>query len=479
MSAAMGGKDIWVVCETSLGATTAPGAAPYAAPCATEEIGGAARRGAVLASSLELVGEAAMLARSADSPREVVALVCAQVHILAANATAGGGPRPGPGTGPGTGTDIVDELAACGADRIVVLELSRAAGSDSRRERRAGFGRDSGAERGAELGAELGSPCDPVRGAEGGAERGAPGGAQRGPEYLEDSAFARAIATVAAREKPDIILMAATVFGRSVMPRLAARLRTGLTADCTALRLEEDGTLVQTRPAYGANLLAEVVCGGARPQMATVRPGVFGRPQPQAGRTAQIVRTRAELADEGADDPMAESTAGIGTEGLAVKRGEKSAEAVSPPGDGAFPLLRLLRRDFDADSGSDLSTARVVVAGGKGVGSKGGFARLERLAAILKGAVGASRSAVEAGYASYPMQVGQTGRTIRPEIYIACGISGSIQHLAGMSGSGYVIAINADRSAPIFDHADYGIVGDLGVIVDAMIEILEKGAKGD
>jgi electron transfer flavoprotein alpha subunit len=186
---------------------------------------------------------------------------------------------------------------------------------------------------------------------------------------------------------------------------------------------------------------------------------------------------------ESADVLTAEATAGAATERSTEERlegrGEKPAEAGSSPGSGPFPLLRLLRRDFDADSGSDLSTARVVVAGGKGVGSKGGFAQLERLAAILGGAVGASRSAVEAGFAPYPMQVGQTGRTIRPEIYIACGISGSIQHLAGMSGSGFVVAINADRNAPIFDHADYGIVGDLGLVVDAMIGILETGAKAD
>ena len=343
--------DIWVVCESAANA--------------------------VLGSSLELVGEAAALARSAHEavtdhaehfPRSVTALLFADSR------------------GPAAGS--IDALAASGADRVYILEVPGAAGPDE------------------------------------------------GERCSDDSVFARAIARVAERERPDIVLMAATVFGRSVMPRVAARLRTGLTADCTALRLEEDGTLVQTRPAYGANLLAEVVCGTARPQMATVRPGVFRAPEPDPARRTDIVRLQSGFRDPG--------------------------------------LVRLLRRDEAKDSGSDLSSARFVVAGGRGVGSKEGFRALERLAKALGGAVGASRSAVEAGYAPYSKQVGQTGLTIRPELYLACGISGSVQHLAGMSGAGYVIAINADRNAPIFDHADYGIVGDLRVVVEAMIKILES-----
>jgi len=265
------------------------------------------------------------------------------------------------------------------------------------------------------------------------------GKADGAANLADDGFFAREIATAAAKECPDIMLMAATALGRSVFPRTAALLGTGLTADCTALRLEEDGTLVQTRPAYGANLLAEVVCEHSRPQMATVRPGVFPLPSPRVEAVSVIRQIR--------------------------------TEAESP---GIFRILSGI--DLAGAAGADLADARVVVAGGKGVGSAEGFILLDRLATLLGGAVAASRSAVEAGYAPYARQVGQTGRTVRPELYIACGISGSIQHLAGMSGAGCVIAINADPDAPIFDHADYGIVGDLHGIIESMLSILKERA---
>lgn len=256
-------------------------------------------------------------------------------------------------------------------------------------------------------------------------------------DSADDGFFAREIAEAVALERPDIMLMAATTLGRSVFPRTAALIGTGLTADCTALRLERDGTLVQTRPAYGANLLAEVVCERSRPQMATVRPGVFPLPSPGAGKPVNIRKIRIEAESSG--------------------------------------FCRILSSiDLAGAAGADLADARVVVAGGKGVGSAEGFALLDRLATLLGGAVAASRSAVEAGYAPYARQIGQTGRTVRPELYIACGISGSIQHRAGMSGAGFVIAINADPEAPIFDYADYGIVGDLHEVVESMLYILGK-----
>ena len=262
----------------------------------------------------------------------------------------------------------------------------------------------------------------------------------------DDDAYARQIAAAAERENPDIMLMAATGLGRSVFPRAAALLKTGLTADCTALRIEAGGALIQTRPAYGANLLAEVVCEKARPQMATVRPGVFRAPARATGHIAGWT--------------TAHSTAVIRSIRTDVT---------------SFGLVRLLSRvEFAGTEGIDLADADIVVAGGKGVGSAEGFALLERLAFRLGGAVAASRSAVEAGYAPYARQVGQTGRTVRPKLYIACGISGSVQHLAGMSGAACVIAINADPEAPIFDHADYGIVGDLRVTIAMILDILES-----
>jgi electron transfer flavoprotein alpha subunit len=261
----------------------------------------------------------------------------------------------------------------------------------------------------------------------------------------DDGYFAELLARAVRAEAPAVMLMAATVFGRAVMPRTAAMLRTGLTADCSDLEIRPDGVLVQTRPAYGSNLIARVLCPTARPQMATTLPGAFPAARlplfdgAADGFLPKIVRMRFDLPDAG--------------------------------------LVRLLSRMPIEGTGRDLAGARVVVAGGRGVGSREGFLPLERLAGLLGGAVGASRAAVEAGFAPYSRQVGQTGLTVKPELYLAFGISGSVQHVAGMSGSAHLIAVNADPAAPIFGRAELGIVGDAVKTAEAMVRVLEDGKR--
>ncbi|MBQ8082218.1 MAG: electron transfer flavoprotein subunit alpha/FixB family protein [Clostridia bacterium] len=236
---------------------------------------------------------------------------------------------------------------------------------------------------------------------------------------LDDCAQACRVAEVLKTLGPDIALFPATVRGRFISAWAAAKLQTGLTADCTALSITEDGILKQTRPAYGSNLTADILCRERRPQMASVRPGVFPVP---------------------ASTKRVEDRAFSDLSGLAA------------------PSLLELLAHTPVEGGASLSSARVVVAGGKGVGGAEGFALLRVLAELLGGAVGATRSAVDAGYISYAHQVGQTGVTVRPELYIAFGISGMIQHTVGMSAARTVVAVNTDKNAPIFRSADYGIV---------------------
>ena len=223
-----------------------------------------------------------------------------------------------------------------------------------------------------------------------------------------------------------IILAPATIQMRSIMPMVAWRLGAGLTADCTALRME-NGQLIQTRPAFGNSLMADIR-SLSEIQMATVRPGTF-RPEVQR-----------------VENPV--------------------VETISYTDAGQVKLLSF----GSFAQGKPLSQAEIVVAGGMGVGSRAGFEKLEALAKKLGGSVGASRTAVEAGFAPYRCQVGMTGITVCPKVYIAVGISGAVQHLAGMSGSGKVIAINSDPKAPIFDYADYGIVGDWEAVVDKLLK---------
>ncbi len=230
------------------------------------------------------------------------------------------------------------------------------------------------------------------------------------------------------------VLFPATIRGRFLSGWAAAKLETGLTADCTSLGVTENGLLLQSRPAFGGNLTADILCKTARPQMASVRPGVFPMPALRDDATGPI----------------------------------RSLET-------SDPLAYLTRAGFTpAENTVSLQEAKVVIAGGKGVGSRKGFEKLARLAALLGGAVGATRSAVDAGYTTYAHQIGQTGQTVRPELYIGFGISGIVQHTVGMDSAKVVIAVNKDRLAPIFSHADYGIVGDWEEICDKMIAALEN-----
>ena len=250
----------------------------------------------------------------------------------------------------------------------------------------------------------------------------------------DDCAQADRIADALRQLQPDAVLFPATIRGRFLSAWAAAKLHTGLTADCTALSLTETGLLKQVRPAFGGNLTAEILCKTARPQMASVRPGVFPEPAPLTRRTCALRPLKL---------------------------------AASPE--------RMERLSFTpAESGVSLQGAPVIVTGGKGVGSKKGFEKLFALAQLLGGAVGATRSAVDAGYIPYAHQVGQTGVTIRPELYIGFGISGLVQHTVGMSSSGVVVAVNKDRNAPIFACADYGIVADWEETIGEWIQYVKE-----
>jgi len=242
------------------------------------------------------------------------------------------------------------------------------------------------------------------------------------------------------QHKPEIVLVSATPQGRDLAPRVAARVSAGLTADCTGLDIDlNERLLMQTRPAFGGNLMATIVCRQARPQMSTVRPGVMKALDPDPARTGEVVVVPVKL-DERAI--------------LA-----KIVEIVQQSDDGRV----------------NLQDAAIIVSGGRGLGKPEHFALIRDLAAALGGAVGASRAAVDAGWIPAYHQVGQTGRTVQPKLYIACGISGAVQHLAGMGSSECIIAINKDPAAPIFNIATYGIVGDVFEIVPRLVRALREG----
>lgn len=262
-----------------------------------------------------------------------------------------------------------------------------------------------------------------------------------GPEFQHYStdAYANAMYAMVEKYAPTSILIGATNNGRDMGPRLSCRLKTGLTADCTQLAIdEESGNVAWTRPAFGGNLMATILCPDNRPQIGTVRPGVFKKGEPDDSRTAEIVKEDFHVAPEA-----------IRTELLEVIK-EVAGELV------------------------DLEGAEIIVSGGRGVGGPEGFKPIKELADAIGGVVGASRAAVDSGWIAHAHQVGQTGKTVGPKIYIACGISGAIQHLAGMSGSKIIIAINKDETAPIFNVADYGVVGDLFEIVPALTAQIKK-----
>ena len=257
-----------------------------------------------------------------------------------------------------------------------------------------------------------------------------------------DDAYGNALYDAILALRPEVLLAGATAIGRSVIPRVAAMLNTGLTADCTELAVRrEDGALLQTRPAFGGNVMATIVCPRTRPQMATVRPGVMRPLPPDSGRKGEVV-------------------------------------ALDIPEERLRSRVRVVASETAAQGGDDanLHEAEVIVAGGRGVGGERGFAMLRELADLLGGKLAASRAAVDAGWIPYPHQVGQTGKTVSPKLYIACGISGAIQHVVGVQGSGVVVAINRDPEAPIFAVADYGVVGDIQEIVPLLIEHLRAAA---
>lgn len=260
-------------------------------------------------------------------------------------------------------------------------------------------------------------------------------------DFLEDP-YTEVMVEIIREYRPNIILLGATAIGRSLAPKVATRLETGLTADCTGLEVDKkDRNLLQTRPAFGGNLMATILCPKRRPQMATVRHKVFKKAERDESRSGEIIRFDFS--------------------------GRKLTQRAE--------LLEVL---IEAGQTVNLSEADIIVSGGRGLGDPANFRLLEELALALGGAVGASRAAVDSGWIPYAHQVGQTGKTVCPKIYIACGIHGAVQHLAGMQSSDIIVAINKNPEAPIFNVATYGIVGDALEVVPALTREIKK-ARGE
>ena len=250
--------------------------------------------------------------------------------------------------------------------------------------------------------------------------------------------YAKAITAIIKEFDPEIVLYGATSIGRDLAPRVSARVHTGLTADCTKLEIAEDTKLLNmTRPAFGGNIMATIVCKNHRPQMATVRPGVMAALAADTARKGEVVPFKVEYTPDDMNIEIIEE----------VKETKKIV---------------------------DVTEAKVLVSGGRGIGSPEFFNTLKELADLLGGEVAASRAVVDAGWIGKEYQVGQTGKTVRPNLYIACGISGAIQHVAGMESSEVVISINKNDGAAIFDVSDLGIVGDVKTIIPKLIEALKK-----
>lgn len=278
-------------------------------------------------------------------------------------------------------------------------------------------------------------------------------------EHYTTEPYAKGLEYVVRSYEPNVVLFGASSIGRDLAPRVAGRLHTGLTADCTRLDVDtakyqeylrsssnvpedkimgldrSDRNLKMTRPAFGGNVMATIVCRDYRPQMATVRPGVMEMPEQDTGRVGEVIMVDAGLSAED-----------MNVEILGVVRSEKK------------PV--------------DITDAKILVSGGRGVGGPDGYEPLRELAAELGGEVSSSRIGVDSGWIEKSRQVGQTGKTVHPDLYIACGISGAIQHLAGMEDSGFIIAINRDETCPMMKLADLGVVGDLHVIVPKLTEAI-------
>jgi len=252
--------------------------------------------------------------------------------------------------------------------------------------------------------------------------------------------YYKAVCYLINKYKPEIILVGATGLGRDLAGAIATELKTGLTADCTGLSIDDKGFLLQTRPAFGGNIMATILTERTRPQMSTVRPHVMTMPVRDASRQGEIIRESITFNEED----------------LAVK------------------VLEVIEDSKDGTNAVDIAAADIIVSGGRGMMAKENFHILQELADELGGVVGSSRGAVEAGWMPVERQVGQTGKTVRPKIYFACGISGAIQHLVGMQSSDVIIAINRDKNAPIFEVATYGIVGDLFDVVPSITNHIKE-----
>lgn len=257
-------------------------------------------------------------------------------------------------------------------------------------------------------------------------------------KHYNTDGYTKVICDLINKEKPEIVLVGATYIGRDLGPRISARLATGLTADCTGLDIDEEtSNLLMTRPAFGGNLMATIECSNHRPQMSTVRPGVFEKLPKDGNRHGNIEKVTATLEEWD-----------IRTKVLEVIKIAKDIK--------------------------DISEAKILVAGGRGIGCAEGFEVLKELAQALDASIAGSRAAIEACWVDKACQVGQTGKTVRPNVYIACGISGAIQHLAGMQDSDYIIAINKDDSCPMMKTADLSIVGDYRKIIPEIVEQLKS-----
>lgn len=257
-------------------------------------------------------------------------------------------------------------------------------------------------------------------------------------ERYSTDAVTTAFMSLVEKYSPETILIGATINGRDFGPRVACKLKTGLTADCTEISYNSETNNVKwTRPAFGGNLMADIECPNTRPQMGTVRPGVYKKPLKQINNKGEIIEEKIDIPESSLRTKIVETIKEI-------------SEQIS------------------------LEDAEIIVSGGRGLGKAENFSYIRSLAGALGATVGSSRAAVDSGWIPHAHQVGQTGKTVAPKVYIACGISGAIQHLAGMSGSDVIIAINKDKDAPIFEVANYGIVGDLFEVVPEFVKEIEK-----
>lgn len=259
-------------------------------------------------------------------------------------------------------------------------------------------------------------------------------------EYVTEP-YAKAVAHIIKKYDPEIALYGASSIGRDLAPRLAARIHTGLTADCTGLEIDEESkNLLMTRPAFGGNLMATILCEDFRPQMATVRPGVMQALQTDTSRKGEVIEEKVDF----------------------------------EPKDMNVKIVDIVKSESKK---KDITEAAILVSAGRGIGGPEGFQNLQDLAKVLEAEISSSRAVVDAGWTTKDRQVGQTGKTVRPEVYFALGISGAIQHVAGMEDSDLIIAINKNEGAPIFDVADLGVVGDINAVVPKLTEALKREKK--